>query len=576
MKTTEHIMQYKWKFIPAADKEKIKQLSQEININPVLANLLIYRGIDTYDKAKDFFTFSLERLHDPFLMKDMDKAVERLLQAIENNEKILVYGDYDVDGTTAVSTVFSYLKQFHHNLDYYIPDRYTEGYGISYKGIDYAKENGYNLVIALDCGIKAVEKIEYANKQNIDFIICDHHTPGDTLPDAVAVLDPKRKDCDYPYKELTGCGVGFKLMQAFTNKTGKDQNKLFELLDLVALSIASDIVPITGENRILAHYGLEKINTSPSTGLRALIEVSGLKDKELKISDCVFYLGPKINAAGRLEHGKGAVELLIEEDYKKALQLSTDIQNLNDERKNLQDTIVKEVLEQIENSPELKNRNSTVVYSPDWHKGVIGIVASKVIEEYYKPTIVLTKSEGKITGSARSVADFDLYSAIDRCKHLLTNFGGHKHAAGLTLEEDKLEDFINCFEATVSEKITEEQKKPVLFIAGELSFSSITPSLVKILRRFEPYGPKNMHPVFVTREVRDTGYSRLIGKNGEHLSLQLTDKSGKVLKATAFNMSKYWDDIKTGKKFHIAYTIEENEFNGKRRIELRIKDIAVI
>jgi single-stranded-DNA-specific exonuclease len=453
-------MKNRWVIKPDGDKEIVSCLSDELGVSQSISNMLVQRGITTFDEAKKFFRPSLDNLHDPFLMQDMDDAIERLQRALKNNERILIYGDYDVDGTTSVALVFSFLRQLHENIDYYIPDRYTEGYGISFKGIDYAIENEITLVIALDCGIKALEKIDYANRNNIDFIICDHHTPGEKIPEAYAVLDPKRSDCSYPYKELSGCGVGFKLLQALTISNELSKEKLWEYLDLVAVSIASDIVSITGENRVLAHFGLKQLNEAPRMGLKALISNSGLDTKEISISDIVFKIGPQINAAGRIESGRSSVKLLIEEDEDYAKQLSASITEHNETRKELDRNITEEALAMIHDSEELQKKKSTVLFKEDWHKGVIGIVASRLIESYYKPTIVLTESKGLATGSARSVDGFDLYAAIDACSDLLENFGGHMHAAGLTMKIENIEKFTEKFEKCVASTITEEQLTP--------------------------------------------------------------------------------------------------------------------
>lgn len=569
-------MNFEWIIKRKADYEQISQFSKEINnLHPTLANLLINRNIDTYDKAKHFFRPSLDDLHDPFLMKNMSFAVERLQKALKNDEKILVYGDYDVDGTTSVALVYSFLRDLTKNLDYYVPDRYSEGYGISTKGIDFAFENKFDLVIALDCGIKAVDKIEYANEKKVDFIICDHHTPGEKVPQAVAVLNPKQIDCEYPYKELSGCGVGFKFMQAYAQKENYPQEKVFELLDLLAISIASDIVPITGENRILEHFGLQKLNENTRPGLNALKEVAGAVDLVYTVSDVVFKIGPRINAAGRMDHAALAVDLLIEDDITNAKEFAEKINVFNENRKNDQDNITDDVFEIFEQKPELLSKKSTVVYSENWSKGIIGIVASKVIEKYYKPTIVLTKLHDKWTGSARSVANFDLYEAIDACSHLLHSFGGHKFAAGLTVEEENLQQFIDCFEQSVKSKITEEQEEPKIEIADIITFEDISDKFVNILNQFAPYGPENMKPVFVTFGVVDTGFSRTIGKDNTHLKLEIKDKTGKIISGIAFGQGHIYEIIKNKKPFDVCYTIGENVFNGKTSLQLDIKDIRL-
>lgn len=545
-------------------------LQSELKIHPALCSMLVARGIETFEQAKLFFRPSLQQLHDPFLMKDMDKAVNRIITAISNNEKILIYGDYDVDGTTAVATVYSFFKEIYPHIDYYIPHRYTEGYGISLKGIDYAAENNFSLVIALDCGIKANDKIDYANSKGIDFIICDHHLPGNELPKAVAVLDPKRNDCPYPFKELSGCGIGFKLIQAFAQQNGMPDEKYLQFLDLVCVSIGADIVPIVGENRILAWHGLQKVNTNPSLGLRKLIEVAGTK-KKLTITDVVFILGPRINAAGRMDDAKHAVKLLIADgiDYHAeagAFQLNT----LNNERKNLDRSITAHALEMIRSDETLMKRKSTVVYCPEWHKGVIGIVASRLTETYYRPTIVLTESEGKVTGSARSVKNFDLYEAIYECRDLLIQFGGHKFAAGLTLHPENVQPLMQRFEEVVSERITEEHLTPELEIDAAISLEDITPKFYSIIQQMAPFGPDNMNPVFVTSGVRDSGWSKILKE--EHLKFSLRKNNGELMDGIGFGMADKMTLVKTA-PFDIAYHIEENEWQGNVRLQLMVKDV---
>ncbi len=575
-----------WNIKPSPDADDIIDLSRALGgIHPVLAKLLIQRGITNYDEAKAFFRPNLINMHNPFLMQGMDNAVQRINQAIANNEKILVYGDYDVDGTTAVSLVYSYLRQYvdADNIGYYIPNRYTEGYGISYKGIDYAADNGFALVIALDCGIKAVEKVSYANQKHIDFIICDHHTPGDTLPNAIACLDPKRNDCNYPDKNLSGCGVGFKLMQAFCRNNFYKEDDLLQYLDILAVSIASDIVPIIGENRILAFHGLKKLNTSPSVGLKSIIEVAGLQGKEITISDIVFKIGPRINAAGRMKSGTEAVRLLVSDNSTDADAISRLIDSHNEERKDLDRTITQEALDMIEKSEELKKRKSTVLFSPGWHKGVIGIVASRLTESYYRPTIVLTESNGLATGSARSVDGFDLYKAIDSCSDLLENFGGHMYAAGLTMKLENVEPFIQRFEQYVSDNILPEQLIPQIDIDAELHLSDITNGFYNILTQFEPFGPGNLKPVFLTRNVYDYGHSKLVGKDKDatdvdkskkHLKLEVTDPhSRSVMNGVAFGMGHMIDPLKNGEPVSLCYTIDMNEFKGYRNLQIMVKDM---
>lgn len=568
----------KWIYRSLDEQQKQiqKKLADELSISPILAQLLVQREIYTFEEARSFFRPDLAELHDPFLMADMDKAVDRLTAAMQNNEKILIYGDYDVDGTTSVSLVYKFLKQFYSNVGFYIPDRYNEGYGISYQGIDYASENGFRLVIALDCGIKAVEKVKYANTKNVDFVICDHHTPDAVLPPAVAVLDPKRSDCNYPYKHLSGCGVGFKLMQAFCQVNNIDISQLTPLLDLMALSIASDIVPITGENRVLAFYGLKQMNSNPSIGLKSILEVCGLGDKEITISDIVFKIGPRINASGRMKLASEAVELLVSSNPAFAREKSGTINEYNNDRKDLDKNITDEAIQVIASDETFEVRKSIVVYKPDWHKGVIGIVASRLSEEYYKPSIVLTKSNGMASGSARSVPGFDIYKAIDSCRDLLQNFGGHMYAAGLTMSEENIPAFTERFEQYVAENILEEQTYPQIDIDAVLEFKDITPKFFRVLKQFGPFGPGNMKPVFASRKVFDFGTSRLVGKDQEHLKLELIDSSSEnVMNGIAFRMQQYNDHLKALNPLDICYTIEENNFNGNTNIQLMIKDIKI-
>lgn len=568
----------KWIFQNPTDEQTntIKTLAEELNISPVLAHLLVKRDVNTFDEARVFFRPDLSQLHDPFLMADMDKAVARLSEAMELNQKILIYGDYDVDGTTSVALVYKFLQQFHNNIDFYIPDRYNEGYGISIQGIDFAANNGFKLVVALDCGIKAVEKVKYANEKGVDFIICDHHTPDAVLPPAIAVLDSKRVDCHYPYKELSGCGVGFKLMQAFAQVNNIDFSKLTPLLDLVALSIASDIVPITGENRILAFFGLKQINSNPSIGLKSIIEVCGLADKELSISEIVFRIGPRINASGRMKLATEAVQLLVTNDPVFAKEKSSTINEYNNDRKDLDKNITDEAIALIASDKRYANRRSIVVHKPDWHKGVIGIVASRLSEEYYKPSIVLTNSNGLASGSARSVPGFDIYKAIDSCRDLLENFGGHMYAAGLSLKEENIPLFTERFEKFVFDNILEEQTYPQIEIDALLTFSDISPKFFRVLKQFGPFGPGNMKPVFVTKKVIDYGTSRLVGKDQEHLKLELVDSSSEnVMNGIAFRMHSFNDHLKALNPLDICYTIEENNFNGNTNIQLMIRDIKI-
>jgi single-stranded-DNA-specific exonuclease len=571
-------MTYKWIF-KNLTKEQIniqESLSKELNISPILAGLLVQRGINTFEDARRFFRPDFAFLHDPFLMADMEKATDRLTEAIQNNEKILIYGDYDVDGTTSVSLVYKFIQKIYNNVDFYIPDRYLEGYGISIQGINYAIENNFKLIVALDCGIKAVEKIKYASENNVDFIICDHHTPDNILPAAVAVLDPKRPDCNYPYKHLSGCGVGFKLLQAFSQKNNIPFSELTSMLDLVALSIASDIVPITGENRILAYYGLEQLNSNPSVGVKSILSVCGLVDKTITIADIVFKVGPRINASGRMKQATEVVELLVSNDANFAKHKSDTINEYNNERKDLDKKITDEAITLIASDEAFSARKSVVIYKPDWHKGVIGIVASRLSEEFYKPAIVLTYSNGMASGSARSVPGFDIYSAIESCRDLLENFGGHRYAAGLTMKEENVPEFSQRFEQFVFSNITDEQTSPQVNIDALISFKDITPKFFSVLKQFGPFGPGNMKPIFATKQVMDYGSSRLVGKDQEHLKLELVDPSSEnVMNGIAFGMYEYNDHLKSLKPLDICYTLEENTFNNVTNIQLMIKDIQV-
>jgi single-stranded-DNA-specific exonuclease len=566
-------MQKYWKIKESGNRGLIEKLVTELNINHVLANLLVQRNITSFEQAKSFFRPSFDDLHDPFLMKDMDKAIDRLDKAIINNEKILIYGDYDVDGTTSVALVYTYLRKIYNKIDYYIPDRYSEGYGVSFKGIDYAAEHGISLIIALDCGIKAVEKIKYANKKGVDFIICDHHTPGNTLPAAIAVLDPKRSDCGYPFKELSGCGVGFKFLQAYSITKNLSFEELIKYIDLVAVSIASDIVSITGENRVLTYFGLKKLEENPCVGLRAIKYVSGIEDKPLSIEDIVFKIGPRINAAGRMESGKQAVDLLISDNPEEAMLLCEKIDTHNQARRNIDKNITEEAFKELEiHSPHYKY--STVLYNPNWHKGVVGIVASRLIETYYRPTIILTESNGFATGSARSVDGFDLYEAINDCSDLLESFGGHMYAAGLTLKRDNVQKLKDRFEEVVRSRITPEQLVPQIDIDGELNFSEITPKFYRILKQFEPFGPGNMNPVFFAENVADNGQGRKVGITGDHLKLNLIQEENPFedIPAIAFNQGKRFNKITGGATFDIAYSVTENHFRGTTNLQLNIKD----
>ena len=560
----------RWTIKPKPAQEEAAQLAQELNVDPLIATLLIQRGIATFDQAKSFFRPSLDHLHDPFLMKDMDVAVNRIEQAIANQENIMVFGDYDVDGTTAVSLVSSYLKTIYPNIATYIPDRYAEGYGISFQGIDFAEDNGFSLIIALDCGIKSIEHVAYAKEKHIDFIICDHHRPGDSLPEAVAVLDPKRDDCRYPYDELCGCGVGFKLIQALSQNHNQTMDDLIPYLDLVATAIAADIVPITGENRVLAHFGLQVINEVPRPGIQALIQQ--IKKQTLTITDVVFVIAPRINAAGRIKHGNHAVELLTEFNLEQAQQFAKEIEDYNSERKGLDKQITQEALQQIEQNKE-QDHFTTVVFQENWHKGVIGIVASRLIETYYRPTLVFTKSGDYYAASARSVRGFDVYNALEACSEHLEQFGGHMYAAGMTLKAENYEAFKNAFEKVVQETMNPELRTPEMEIDAEIHFSEITPKLVRILKQFEPFGPQNMTPVFATQNVMDTGYPKYMGANEEHLRLFVKQQHSEGFAAIGFNLAHKKNVIANRNLFQMAYCIDENEWNGQISLQLRLKDI---
>lgn len=560
----------RWNLKPKPDSEKIKSLQNSLNVDELTATLLVQRGIENFEEARQFFRPKLEDLHDPYLMKDMDKAVNRIEKAIENQERILVFGDYDVDGTTAVSLVSSYLKSFYPNVDTYIPDRYDEGYGISYKGIDYAEDNEISLIIALDCGIKSIDHIAYANAKNIDFVICDHHRPGNSLPEAVAILDPKRQDCDYPYDELCGCGIGFKLIQALGQNRNQTIEDLIPYLDLVATAIGADIVPITGENRILAKFGLDVINSNPRPGFKAITQ--NVKKKELTITDVVFIIAPRINAAGRIKHGNYAVQLLTEFGLEEAEAFAKEIETFNVDRKELDKQITIEALSQITINKEEK-RFSTVVYQEDWHKGVIGIVASRLIETYYRPTLVFTKSGDKLAASARSVKDFDVYNALEACSDYLEQFGGHMYAAGLTLKEDQFENFKNQFEKVVSETITEELLIPEISIDAAINLTDINERFIRILKQFEPFGPMNMTPIFLTKDLIDTGYGKKIGKDDEHLKLFVKQGKSEGIGAIGFKIGDKLDLTANRQLFQAVYSVDENEYNGNVSLQMRLRDI---
>ena len=610
-------MTYNWNIrcLTAVEQETQQQLERELNISSAAARMLVVRGIQTADEARQFIRPSLDKLHDPFLMKDMDKAVERLHQAITQGEKILIYGDYDVDGTTAVAVMYRFLEGIMDNgrsaaamgrsqselmdngqianspqgvqypigetpsnseasnIDYYIPDRYTEGYGVSTQGIDYASAQGCGLIITLDCGIKAVEKVAYAASKGIDVIVCDHHTPGDELPQAIAVLNMKRDDCPYPYKDLSGCGVGFKLAQAYTQKYGLPFENLVPLLQLLAMSIASDIVPITGENRILAHFGIQQLNKAPFTGLSAIMQVAGIESKKLTINDLVYKIGPRINACGRMKSGRAAVELLLTDDPDFARQQAEEVNHHNEDRRDCDTETTKEALAQLQDDPTFANRRSTVVYAPHWHKGVVGIVASRLTETYYRPTIVLTAGEnGIISGSARSVGGFDIYAAIDSCLDLLTNFGGHKYAAGLSMHIDNLPAFCERFEHYVATHIREDQLQPTLQIEAELQLGDITKQFYNVLRHLEPFGPGNPRPLFVSRRLINHRDTRAVGKEREHLRLDVTDRINAIT-GIAFGRADMADYIQNGNAVDICYELNENTFNHYTTIQMMVQDI---
>ena len=558
-------MQKNWNILES-NNAVVSKLSKALNVSEIVAHLLVLRGITTFEEAKSFFRPEISHLHDPLLMKNMQKAVDRIQTVISNGEKVLVYGDYDVDGTTSVAMMYSFLKKKVKEIEYYIPCRYDEGYGISLKGIDYAKDNNFALIIALDCGIRAVNQVDYANKKGVDFIICDHHNPGEKVPEAVAILNPKQIDCDYPYKELSGCGVGFKLIQAFSKQNNIDFSEIMEYLDLLTVSIGADIVPMTGENRVFSFYGLQQINKTPRVGLKALMEIAN-KTKDVTITDVVFGVAPRINAAGRIEHAKKAVEILVETDYAKAKLFADKIDGNNTTRKGLDKSITMEALEMID-----VKKKSTVVHSEHWHKGVVGIVASRLIETHYKPTIVLAEKDGILTGSARSVHDFDLYSAIAKCEHLCEKFGGHKYAAGLSIKKENLPQFIDAFEKSVSESITEDQLTPKINIDKVIDIDAVDDKLYRIIKQFSPFGPKNLSPIFVSKGVIDNGYGKQVGEDKTHLRINAKKNKGAIA-GIGFGMGEYFEIIKDNQTFDVCYSIDENEWNGKKSLQLRIRDI---
>lgn len=566
----DEICEMRWTLKAKPEEEVVKHLSEAIKVSPLVATLLIQRGIKSYEEALQFFRPQLEHLHDPFLMKDMELAVKRITEAIQLEQNILIYGDYDVDGTTAVALVSSYLLSKYPNVATYIPDRYAEGYGVSYTGIDFAADNDISLIIALDCGIKALDKVAYAKEKGIDFIICDHHRPGSQLPDAVAVLDPKRPDCNYPYDELCGCGIGFKLIQALEQQKGLTVEGIIPYLDLVATAIAADIVPITGENRVLAYYGIQVINQQSRPGFRAILKA--INKSNLTVTDVVFIIAPRINAAGRMEHGRYAVSLLTETDPEKAGKMAAEIEKFNTDRRGLDQEITEEALLQIRENKE-EERYTSVVYKESWHKGVIGIVASRLIETYYRPTLVFTKSGDKLAASARSVRGFDLYNALEACKGSLEQFGGHKYAAGLTLKESQYEEFKARFEEVVSKTISPELLSPEIRIDAEITLADITPKLMRILKQFEPFGPGNMKPVFLTHQLRDSGYAKGVGEGEKHLKLAVKQGNSNPIQGIGFNLGDKLPLVRDSKMFSLVYSLDENHWNGNISLQLKIKDI---
>lgn len=567
-------MEYRWNIHESGNTDTVQALAKSLNITPVLANLLVQRGITNFDEARDFFRPNLENLHDPFVMKDMDLAMERLQQALESEEKILVYGDYDVDGTTAVSLVYSFLRELTEQVLYYIPDRYTEGYGVSLQGIDYAKEQGCQLIIALDCGIKAHKQIAYAKEKSIDFIVCDHHLPEGELPGAVAILNPKQSDCPYPFKELCGCGIGFKLVQALCQRYDYPFESLHQYLDLVAIAIACDIVPINGENRILAHCGLHELNKRERPGIQVMLELAK-SEKTLTVTDLVFVIGPRINAAGRIEHGKKAVQLLTAKSANDAQSVAETIDAHNTERKDIDKEITEDAYSRIKSDPALMQRKSTVLYDPDWHKGVIGIVASRLIERHYRPTIMLTESNGKATGSARSIKNFDIYRAIEACSDLLEQFGGHKYAAGLTMPIENVPAFQKRFEEVVAERVTDEDLVPVIEVNLEMELEEVGPKFYRILKQLAPFGPGNMKPVFISRKLIDAGYTKKVGAEGDHLKLDVAPANNKTSRHSGigFGMGHHYDEISRGTAFNLVYSLDENEWRNNVTLQLKVKDL---
>ena len=560
----------RWTLKPIPDSQKVTHLAQSLGVDTTIATLLVQRGVETYEQAKDFFRPSLKHLHDPFLMQDMDKAVQRIEKAVANDEHILVYGDYDVDGTCSVAMLYSYLTSFYEKVATYIPDRYTEGYGVSKQSIDFASDNDVSLIIALDCGVKAVDLVAYAKEKNIDFVICDHHRPGNVLPKAVAVLDPKREDCTYPYDELCGCGVGFKLIQALASKRGERIDDLLPYLDLVATAIGADIVPITGENRVLAYYGLKVINSKPRVGFKAII--SQIKKKKLEISDVVFIIAPRINAAGRMKHGQHAVNLLIENDIERAQEFAEEVETFNTTRRDTDKEITQQALQQIIDNNE-QDRYTTVVYQETWHKGVIGIVASRLTETYYRPTLVFTKSGDKLAASARSVKHFDVYNALEQCEDCMEQFGGHKYAAGLTLLPEQFSAFKERFESVVKNTIDKKLLTPEITIDAELDLNEITPKFFRVLKQFAPFGPGNMTPVFMTQNLTDTGWSKQVGEDNRHLRIVVKQGTSQTCSGIGFDLGEQYDLIKNKAPFKAVYSLDENEWNGQTSIQLRLRDL---
>ncbi|MAU71279.1 MAG: single-stranded-DNA-specific exonuclease RecJ [Pseudozobellia sp.] len=560
----------RWTIKPKPEQRQIDALAKSLNVDDLIAQLLLQRGISTFEEAKKFFRPQLSDLHDPYLMKDMSVAVNRIEKAIKDQENILVFGDYDVDGTTSVALVSSYLQSFYPNIATYIPDRYTEGYGVSFKGIDFAHDNGFSLIIALDCGVKAIDKVRYAKEKDIDFIICDHHRPGSELPPAVAILDPKREDCDYPYDELCGCGVGFKLVQALSSRRGETIEDLIPYLDLVATAIGADIVPITGENRVLAYYGLQVINSDPRIGFKAII--NQMKKSVLTITDVVFIIAPRINAAGRMEHGQHAVNLLKETNLERALTFASQIEQFNADRRGLDQETTEEALQQILDNQEEKKFTS-VVYKDSWHKGVIGIVASRLTETYYRPTLVFTKSGDKLAASARSVKGFDVYNALQDCADCIEQFGGHKYAAGLTLLEEQFENFKTQFEQVVSQTIDPKLLTPEISVDAQIELNQVTPKLMRILKQFAPFGPENMTPVFMAENLRDTGYGRGVGENGDHLKVTVSQNGSIPIGGIGFNLGNKLNLITDQKPFSAVFSLDENEWQGNVSLQLKLRDV---